>query len=263
MEEEVKSLKNALRIIDCKYVSSKITDEEILIRLTNKKRNYILHINNNYGLVTLEQIESLNVGNIGYDDFALLNDLREILPYTEFEGYNAYIVSYLKTFGYVKDTPAMVRKMEVSIDTGNEDITVFKAIIEPSKEIDGKIIDYFGELYSFDNRIFEEDWLEDFNEKVSTYSEKDLFLIISTIASYPYKVLTDSWKGEKIDPYVLDYASEVAVEEVKKHIDEYFTIDVEDKFSDWYHMWELYFTDKTLEEYLKSKEQKRKKKDKS
>lgn len=36
MEEEAKSLKNALRIIDCKYVSSEINEDEILIRLTNK-----------------------------------------------------------------------------------------------------------------------------------------------------------------------------------------------------------------------------------
>ena len=75
MEEEVKSLKTALRIIDCKYVSREINEDEILIRLTNKNRNYILHINNNYGLVTLEQIESLNIGSIGYDEFALLNDI--------------------------------------------------------------------------------------------------------------------------------------------------------------------------------------------
>lgn len=263
MEEEAKSLKNALRIIDCKYVSSEINEDEILIRLTNKNRNYILHINNNYGLVTLEQIESLNIGSIGYDEFALLNDIREILPYTAFEGYNVYVVSYMKSYGYVDDNPVVARKMEFSIDTGSEDITLFKAIIEASEEKDGKIIDYFGGLYNFDNRIFIDDWLEDFNEKVSTYSEEDLFIIISTIASYPYKILTDCWKGKRIDPFVLGYVMEKSIEEAKQYIELYPAIEGEDKFSGWYHMWELYFTDKVLDEYLEMKKEKQKKKEKN
>lgn len=261
MEEEAKSLKNALRIIDCKYVSSEINEDEILVRFTHKKRNYILHISNDYGLVTIEQIESANIGNVGHDEFALLNDLREILPYTEFEGYNVYVISYLNSLGYVGNQPVIARKMEISLDTGNEDVTLFKAIIEPTKEVDGGIIDYFGGLYKFDNRIFEDDWLEDFNEKVSTYSEEDLFIMISTIASYPYKLLTDSWKGEKIDPFVLLYASELAINEAQKYINLYPANEGEDKFSGWYHMWELYFTDKILEDYLNKKGGNQKKKE--
>ena len=261
MDEEVKYLKTALRIIDCKHVSSYINDNEILIRFTYKNRNYILHINNDYGLVTIEQIESANIGSVGYDEIALLNDIREILPYTEFEGYNVYAISYFNSLGYVGNKPVTIKKMEISIDTGNEDIAVYRAIIKPTKEVEGEFVDYFGGLYEFDSRIFEDDWLEDFNEKVDTYSEEDLFIIISTIASYSYKLLTNSWKGKKIDPFVLSYVSEQAINEAQKYINLYPVNEGEDKFEGWYHMWELYFTDKTLEDYLNKRGGNQKKKE--
>ena len=258
MEEEVKELKEALRIIDCKYVSSEISDT-IKIRLTYKNRNYILHINNDYHFVTLEQIDSLKVGDIGYDEFALLNDIRQILPYTEFEGYNSYIVSYYDTKRYVLKDQVNFKKAEISIDTGKEDRAIFFTNIEPFKEEKGTLIKYFGGLNNFDNRIFEDNWLEDFNEKVNMYIEEDLFIIISTIASYPYKVFNGLWKGEKIDPFVLSYAFKNTLIEAKKNIDLYPAIDGEDKFSGWYHMWELYFTDSTLEDYLKSRNKSKRK----
>lgn len=252
MFEEIILFKNALRIIDCKYVSSEILDD-IQIRLTYKGRNYILHINDEYKIILLEQIDSVKVGDVDYNEYALLNDIREILPYTQFEGYKASIISYYKTYSYIENIPVMTKRMEVSIDTGNDDITVFKMTIEKSDLIDGRLYSYEGGLYKFDNRLFEPDWLEDFNEKVETYSEEDLFLIISTIASYPYKLTNDLWVGEKIDPFVLDYASSLALEAAGKYINLYPAIEGEDKFSGWYHMWELYFTDQVLEEHLKSR----------
>ena len=134
-------------------VSSYINDNEILIRFTYKNRNYILHINNDYGLVTIEQIESANIGSVGYDEIALLNDIREILPYTEFEGYNVYAISYFNSLGYVGNKPVTIKKMEISIDTGNEDIAVYRAIIKPTKEVEGKFVDYFGGLSKFNVQV--------------------------------------------------------------------------------------------------------------
>ena len=252
MIEDVNAIKIALRLIGCKYVSSEILDD-VRIRLTYKGRNYILYINDEYRIAFLEQIESIDVGDIGENEFSLLEDIRTILSTTEYRDYKLNTISGYKLHRFVEDNPVIIRKFELSVDTGDRDITLSKMIIERSELSTGNLIKYSGGLCKFDDRFFEDEWLEDFNEKVDTYSEKDLFLIISTIASYIYKTSMDLWSGYKVDPFVLEYISSVAIEAARVYIDLYPAVEGENKFDGWYHMWELYFTDSVLEEYLKYK----------
>ena len=213
--EELKALKNVIRSVDCKYVSSEEKDNEILIRLSYKKRNYILRINKEYGIIMLEQIDSLDSGFVGYDEYYLLDDIRRMLPYTEFKEYKSYLISYSEFVEHIMDDTILGKNMEMTFDSPLGDALFGRMELSEIKGIDGELIKCYSGLNKFDDRLFEKDWIEDFNEKVSTYSEKDLFIIISTIRSYLYKVSIGMWGDEKIDPFVLDYVSELAVTEVK------------------------------------------------
>ena len=108
----------------------------------------------------------------------------------------------------------------------------------------GIIINKDKGLYEFDNRLFFYNWNEDFNEKIESYTEEDIYLMISTFSSYYYKIYANKWNGEKIDPFVINYFSELLVERAKKY---------EKDFEKWYAFWDEYFTKEEIEKYLDSR----------
>ena len=98
--------------------------------------------------------------------------------------------------------------------------------------------------HEFDDRLFENNWYEDFTNKLDTYTEEELFLMIETFSSYFYKIYANKWNGEKIDLFVIEYFNEKAIEYTKRY---------ESDFEKWYAFWDEYFTDDVREKYLKSK----------
>ena len=84
--KDIKVVKDSLRIMDANYVSSKKIDEDSYdLRFTYKKRNYILHINRKYKLMMLETTDSIYGMNINTDTLELINYIREMITFTEFE----------------------------------------------------------------------------------------------------------------------------------------------------------------------------------
>ena len=235
MDRELDLFKLALRNLDYKNVSSNI-NEEINIRFTYKNRNYLLHINTSYKIVIVEQIDSIKVGEFNKNDLELLNDLDAIIEYTSFEGYQIMYMSCC--------IDEILKKIEIANIKKYYLLSITKLNLD-SEYKQGIIINKDKGLYNFDHRLFEHNWNEDFNSKIETYTEEDIFLMISTFSSYYYKVYADKWNGEKIDPFVINYFSELLVEYSKKY---------ESDFEKWYAFWDEYFTKEEIEKYLNDRD---------
>ena len=94
------------------------------------------------------------------------------------------------------------------------------------EEYHGNLIAYDCGLNLFDKRIFLDEWLEDFNEKVSTYQEEDLYILLSTLVSYFYKVEQNKWEGYTIDPFVVSDVIEMILSEIKRREKDFENINV-------------------------------------
>ncbi len=99
MNDELAFFKLALKNLDYKNIFVDINDE-IEVRFTYKKRNYLLHINTAHGIIILEQLYSLNQGEVGHDEMSLIEELKAIIEYTRFEGYK---ITYMSFFDVVED----------------------------------------------------------------------------------------------------------------------------------------------------------------
>lgn len=243
--KDIKVVKDSLRIMNANYVSSEKIDEDSYdLRFTYKKRNYILHINRKYKLMMLEPTDSIYGMNINCDTLEVINYIREMLTFTEFEEYNVFSLSLRKSInkGYVHNA------MQVTMDVGIGDVIIDSEFIDFTESLENrsKVISYDFGLNSFDKRMFSDGWLEDFNEKVSTLKEEDLFIMLSTLVSYFYKLLNSKWEGDKIDPFLISYSTGILYEEINKRLKTR-------KFEEWFNEWETYFNKEALEEYMNSK----------
>lgn len=237
MKEELVFFKMALRNLDYKHVSSEITDD-VELRVSYKNKNYIFHINTKYKIIVVEQIESENEHEFGVDEHTIMEDLKAIIEYTPFEGYNVSYLSLLKT----KELFIPLKVMQMVNSRDNASLSISR--VDSNIPQQGIVINKDKGLYEFDDRLFGYNWYEDFNDKLDTYTEEELFLIIETFTSYFYKLYANKWNGEKIDLFVIEYFNEKAIEYSKKY---------ESDFEKWYSFWDEYFTDEIREKYLKSK----------
>jgi len=246
MIEDVNDIKVALRILDAKYVSSKVVDNYAEIRFTYKNKNYILHINNFYKFMTLEIIDSICEMSIKDDVLSLIEDIRTIKSYLQFEDYPIFaILTDIKNEeGYI------TKKLQITIDDNNKDVVFHyeTTLFQEVPTISSKIIQYNDGLNSFDERIFTNDWLEDFNEKVSTYTKEELYIMFSTLISYFNKVENNTWVGYKVDIFIIDYATQIILEELSNR-----NINI----NEWYNNLSNYFDKDTLDKYLKTLEKRK------
>lgn len=240
--KDVKVVKDSLRIMNASNVSSeKIDDNSYDLRFTYKSRNYILHINIKYKLMMLEPTESIYGMNINTDTLELVNYIREMTTFTEFEGYNVFSLSLRKNIkdGYVH------KALQVTMDVDSGDLIIDSESMDFVENMEGnsEIIPYNFGLNSFDERLFDNDLLEDFNEKVVTLSEEDLFIMETTLVSYFYKLLNNKWKGEKIDPFIISYSASVVYGEINRRLNG-------KSFEIWFNEWQQHFDEENLEKYL-------------
>lgn len=244
MQECINEIKEALRIIDAKYVSSEQKDEYDIIRFTYKNRNYILNIISKYKLMILEQIESCIENKIDDISLGLLEDIDIIKSYMLFHDYHLLCISLSEN----KEKDVIRKKLEFK-DTDENMIIAFKnKTIENQEELKVKLIEYNEGLNSFDNRLFIEDWVEDFNEKISVYSLEELYIIYNTLVSYFSKVVKNIWEGDLIDPFVINYFIEVVLQELYKR-----NVEIDS----WYNEYSNYFAEINIEEYLNNKDKRK------
>lgn len=243
--KDIKVVKDSLRIMDANYVSSEKIDEDSYdLRFTYKKRNYILHINRKYKLMMVETTDSIYGMNINCDTLELINYIREMITFTEFEEYNVFSLSLRKEVknGYIEKILQVTKEVDSGDIIFDSESIDFNEIVEDKP----KVIPYDFGLNSFDKRIFSDDWLEDFNEKVVTLSEEDLFIMESTLISYYYKILNNMWEGDMIDPFLASYSSSILYEEITRRLKGR-------TFEDWFNEWETRFDKENIEKYLNSK----------
>lgn len=243
MLNDVEEIKNALRIIDAKYISSEIKDELIIIRFTYKNRNYLLNIVSKYKLMILEQIESCLENKIEDTTLGLLEDIRIIKSYMSFSDY--YIMS--TSINVIREKSESLKRMQLTVDNDIV-MNISNKNVDNEEIVEVGLIEYDFGLNTFDSRIFEENWLEDFNKKICAYSLKDIFIIYSTLISYFSKVIKETWEGDIIDPFVISHALEVILNELHNRNEDAIL---------WYNEYDSYFSDVGIENYLNNK-QKRK-----
>lgn len=266
--DEVVFLKRYLRQNGALYVSSKEREDIININLTFGDDNFNVVIDKVNKLMLLTKEPSL------YEETGLfVDELYTEIEYEEDEE-NEYEEEREEEFNSVeeflillndciiytsfKDYPInIINYMSDEIDGTLHKSIKIESYINGKKMLEchsnwktneigykAEIIENTDGLDNFHSKIFTENWLEDFNLKIKDYSEKDLYLIISTLVSYNYKLLTDNWQDIKIDPYVINNALEVATIESKKY-NEDFTL--------WYSNWNKYFTKEKIKQYINKK----------
>ena len=199
--ESIKIIKESLRIIGSKYVNSKQIDgNSYKIAFAYKNRNYSLDINKYYKFIMLSTTESIYGMDLNDDTLDLIDYIKQMIFFTKFENYNIFSFSLRKEIidNEFYDTLQVIKEMDEFdsiLDVENP-----KQIIENNEY---KAIEYNFGLNTFDKRLFDEDIFEDFNEKVTTFCEEDLYLIYATLISYFYKLINGLWKSDKIDPYIM------------------------------------------------------------
>lgn len=233
---DLEFVKEYLKRSDYSYLTIEGND----IRFTYESRNYVMHIDNDKKTIVIEHIDSLYFGELESDIELIICDIKTVLSYTKYSDYELAVVS----ISTIEETESGYKK---KIEIVNEDLEgLYIDAIEESSNKTGEIIEYNEGLNLFDERLFEENWLEDFNLKIKNVSEEDLFLIISTLTSYFYKATNDKWQGDIIDPFVISHALELSLEETKKYTKN-------STFIEWYNFWKEYFNENTKDEYLKIK----------
>jgi len=242
--EDIKIIKESLRIIESKYVSSKKIDDNLYkITFTYKNRNYSLHINKEYKFMMLTPEPSIYGMELNNDTLELIEYIKHMVSYLEFENYNLFCFSVRKDV--VDNT--LYNVLEVIQQNDAFDAIINSEILkEVMDENESKIIEYDFGLNTFDERLFDKDLFEDFNEKVSTLSEEDLYLIYITLVSYFYKFINNKWEGVKIDPYIIDDMILLIYEEIQNRLDNI-------SYQDWFIEWSMHFNKENIEKYLNDK----------
>lgn len=242
--DSIKIIKESLRIIESKYVSSKkIDNNSYKITFTYKNRNYSLDINKKYKFMMLNTTPSIYGMELNDDTLELIEYIKNMVSYLEFEDYNLF------TFSLRKEVTNKTLYSVLETITQND---VFDAIIssEILKEImnenESKIIEYNFGLNTFDERLFNKDLFEDFNEKVGTLSDEHLYLIYITLVSYFHKFINNKWEGVKIDPYIIDDMILISYEEIENRLDSI-------SYQDWFTEWSMHFNEENIEKYLNDK----------
>lgn len=237
-------IKDSLRIIKSKYVNGKkLDDNSYKITFLYKNRNYSLDINTKYKFIMLSTIESIYGMDINDDTLDLTQYIRQMILYTELETYNVFSFS--------------VRKEIINNELHNilqviEETDEFGAIIdveEPVKNVEkikSETIEYNFGLNKLDKRLFDDEIFEDFNEKVSTLSEEDLYLMYTTLVSYFYKLTNNKWEDEKIDPYIIESMIFLIYNEIQRRLNE-------QSYYNWFNEWNNYFNNENIEEYLNNR----------
>lgn len=240
--KDIKVVKDSLRIINSTNVSSEKIDEDSYdLRFTYKKRNYILHINRKYKLMMLETTESIYGMNINVDTLELINYIKEMIIFTAFEGYNIFSLSIRKWYEDIY----IHKALQATVDAGCGDLIIDSEFMDFDENAgsNSEIILYNFGLNSFDERLFDNDWQEDFNDKVIVLSEEDLYIMESTLVSYFYKLLNNKWEDKKVDPFIISYLTSVLYREIKRRLGD-------KSFEIWFNEWQQYFDEENLEKYL-------------
>ncbi len=248
MKEEVIIIKESLRIVDSKYVDSKQLDESSYeITFEYKNRNYKLYINSKYKLIVLSTIESIYGLDFNSDTLELVEYINIMMAYTMFEDYNFSSFSIRRE--KIKDV--MFNSMQLINSKGD-----YNTIVETSNTVDddmlynSNIILYNFGLDSFDRRLFNDDLFEDFSDKISTYSEEDLYLMYTTFVSYFYKIISNKWNDVFIDPFIINEKINIVYDEI---------INRKIEFKSWYKSMEIHFTKENIELYLDNRDKNKKK----
>jgi len=242
--EDVKIVKDSLRIIESKYVSSKKIDENSYkITFTYKNRNYSLDINKKYKFMMLTTTPSIHGMELNDDTLELIEYIKHMVSYLEFEEYNLF------TFSLRKDIidNSLYNVLETIKQNDTFDAIISSEILkEIMDENESRIIEYNFGLNTFDERLFDKELFEDFNEKVTTLSEEDLYLIYITLVSYFYKFINNMWEGVKIDPYIIDDMILLIYDEIQNRLNNI-------SYQDWFTEWSIHFTEENIEKYLNDK----------
>lgn len=241
--KEIKILKDSLRIVESKYVSSKkIDDTSFEIRFTYKNRNYIMNLNTKFKFIMLAISESIYGMDINSNTQEIINFIRQMIMFTNFEGYNVFAIAAREEI--INDEKHKI--LQITQEKNNEDLVVDVETIEETDKYESKIIEYNFGLNSFDKRLFNKDIFEDFDEKVSTLCEEDLYLMYTTFVSYFYKLIGNKWNDEKFDPFIINNMINILYEEIQKRIKH-------KTYYDWFNEWDKYFNDDNIEYYLNNR----------
>lgn len=246
--KKINIIKNFLRAMDAKYVNGKkIDDNSYKITFTYKDRNYILDINREYKFIMITTTSSINGIDINNDTLDLIDNIKQMINFTQYEDYNVFSFSVRKE---VKNEE-MRNILQIVTEMNDIDAILDSEILgEIIEKKEYKAINYDFGLDKFDERLFKEDIFEDFNLKVSTLCEEDLYLIYITLVSYFYKMINKTWQDEVIDPYIIDDMILIIYNEMQnRHID----------YNSWFNEWNNYFTDENIENYLNNRDKDKKK----
>lgn len=242
--EDVKIVKDSLRIIESKYVISKKIDENSYkITFTYKNRNYSLGINKKYKFMMLTTLPSIYGMELNNDTLELIEYIKNMVSYLEFEDYNLF------TFSLRSDVidNSLYNVLETIEQNDTFDAIISSEILkEIMDENESRIIEYNFGLNTFDERLFDKDLFEDFNEKLSTLSQEDLYLIYITLVSYFYKFINNKWDGVKIDPYIIDDMILITYDEIQNRLNNI-------SYQDWFTEWSIHFNKENIEKYLNDK----------
>lgn len=241
---EIKIIKDSLRIIESKYVcSKKIDDNSYKITFTYKNRNYIMNLNIEYKFIMLTISESIYGMDINNDTQELMDSIRQMIVFTRFEGFNVFTVASREEIKNGENH----KVLQITQEKDNRDLVIdIETIEEEKNNYESKMIEYNFGLNILDKRLFNEDIFEDFDEKVSTLCEEDLFLMYTTLVSYFYKLIDNLWEDEKIDPYIIDDMINILYKEIQNRL--------KDKtYYEWFTEWNNYFTDENIENYLNNR----------
>lgn len=233
-------------INNIKYFYLNFNEENFTITIDDEKKLILLNSNPSFYEEVYFSMDEMNSDEKReyYDKDSLLELrilLEECINNDPFKGYSlSSIDSY---FGYdeeVLEKTFCITTILKNKKTIEYEVTTRISDIPYESDV---IINEEG-LNNFDYKLFDKNWLEDINEKVSNYNEKDLYLIIATLSSYFYKLMNNIWEDINIDPYVISDALELLVKETTKY---------NNNFEEWYLKWNNYFTEDNIKKYLKSK----------
>ena len=238
-------LKSVIIGLEAKYVN----EVEDGIKFTYEDRNYTLYINRDYNLVTLEGTNSIKSSEMDANTLELLRLLRMVLSYTEYEDFKIIYSSYYEKVTSIFGIDFLSRAFEITNPNDNDKI-IRLSKNEIRESIPGKISNYMSYLKSFDKRLFDDDFLEDYRNKIYTYSEKDIFLIINTLSAYFYNICKKTWEDIIIDPFVINDFLECAIDRTKFY---------SSNFDNWYNKWNDYFSKNNVEDYLNGKDKRKQK----
>jgi len=245
---KINIIKNFLRAMDAKYVNGKkIDDNYYKITFTYKDRNYNLDINIEYKFIMITTTASMYGMDVNNDTLDLIDNIKQMINFTKYEDYNVFSFSARQE---VKNEE-MRNILQIVTEMNDIDAILDSEILgDVIEKKEYKAINYDFGLNKFDKRLFGDDIFEDFNIKVSTLCEEDLYLIYITFIFYFYKMINKTWQDEAIDPYIIDDMLLIVYNEIQnRHYD----------YNSWFNEWNKYFTDENIEKYLNDRDKEKNK----